>query len=260
MKTILLIFILLPFTKIFAQANLNLNLGISIRPAKEKYCELSLPSALNITEIGQHQLEAGFIYNRLNKWIHHLKIAGDPVINKNNSVLCYGFYQDAKGPNAIAYSNAAILFDKRLLSAIPQLSQASYWDSINFILAHEFAHFLQNTNQLQFDYTLPMLSTKIKELHADCVAGYLLQIHNEMNFNDSNNKIESLIKSLGAPHAIGTHGMAEDRLLATAYGIGSAVLEQNVGFYANTITSDKILRTCALRWAPTNLQKNKQVQ
>ncbi len=228
--------------------------GLMVRAADDHYCKLSLPESLKIVSRSSFPNETQFISNKIYNWVQAFKNANDPLIKQHNHVLCVGFYNDSISPNAIAYSNQAILFGPRLLSILPNLSSANYWDSLNFILAHEFSHYLQNLNQLKFEYQLPLLSTKIKELHADCMAGYILQSHSEMDFYSNDNKIADLIAKLGDSHSIGDHGTAQDRIRAVAYGIGAAELEAKMGFYADTTKVNKIIHTCALLSRPTNLK------
>lgn len=217
-----ILFILLVSASAFAK--------ISILAADGPYCSLVLPQELNILKtptvnvglvtLDLNALKALLTYS-LEKWMIELDISQDPVISTGGKPLCFGFYDDVKGANAVAYGDAAILFGKRLLEALPSMSAADYSDAVKMILAHEFAHSLQYRHNLKFDYILPLLSTKIKELQADCIAGYILRAHNEVDFVVQT-KLKTLITAIGDSHSVGDHGMAEDRILAFQRGIAFA--------------------------------------
>lgn len=225
---------------------------IEVLPAEGAYCTLILPQELNviktpIVNVGLVTLDlnaykAPLLYS-LEKWMIELDIARDPVISTNKKPLCFGFYDDIKGANAIAYKDEAVVFGKRLLNQLPAMSLADYSDAVKFILAHEFAHNLQYRHNLKFNYILPMLSVKIKELQADCIAGYMLRAHNEVIF-DTQVKLKTLIAAIGDPHAVGDHGMAADRELAFQRGISAASHDMLLGKKVFQVKSLDIINHC----------------
>lgn len=225
---------------------------ISVLAAEGAYCNLILPEGLSViaapaVNVGSVTLDLAALKEpltySLEKWMIEFDIAKDPVISTDQKPLCFGFYNDVKGANALAYKDEAIVFGARLLEELPTMSRADYNDAAKFILAHEFAHNLQFRHGLKFDYVLPMLSTKIKELQADCIAGYMLRAHNEVVF-DTQVKLKTLIAAIGDPHSVGDHGMAGDRELAFQRGMSFAAHDMLLGKKVFQVKSADIINHC----------------
>lgn len=244
--------------------SLSANAKISIIPASDPQCLSQIPMSLPIIRAPMINIEDGVtvktldlagqqvvLTNSLERWMIEMDIAKDPVISTNQRPLCFGFYNDVRGANASAYKDVAVVFGVRLLATLPAMSEATYAEAIKFILAHEFAHNLQWRHNLKFDYILPMLSTKKKELHADCIAGYLIRAHKEVNL-DSASKVRTLIAAIGDPHAVGDHGMAEDRIEAFQRGIESASFDILHQVKLHQVTSERMINYCKKFYPTTN--------
>lgn len=236
---------------------------IPIYSAHEPLCFLRLPQELKLIKPQQTFVSDGnnvflldlpsiqrTLTNSLEKWMIELDIAQDPVIETNQKALCFGFYDDKDGANALAYSDVGIVFGKRLLMELPVMSKATFTDATKFILAHEFAHNLQFRHGLKFNYILPMLSTKIKELQADCIAGYFLRAHNEVKL-ETQLQLKTLIEAIGDPHSVGDHGMAADRQAAFQAGISKASHDILLGKKAFQVKSIDIINHCEQHYKST---------
>lgn len=132
--------------------------------------------------------------------------------------LCVGFYEDGKKANAVAIEKDTILFGKNLYL---QLAQAQIRDElVKVVLLHELAHSIQNIHRI--DYSIPKfkaLSTRRKELVADCFAGTLFSmLQTEALDMNQAVRLELLWKVLGDAHPLGDHGVACQRRLAFLYG------------------------------------------
>ncbi len=250
MKTthLLLISILLvPSLKLLASDR------IYVKPAEDLYCSLLKPANLEIVNDVTHRFEyqKNLLVNALDKWLIEFDIAQDPIVRDSKNTICFGFYNDVYGPNAVAYGKYGIFFGVNLLSDLPAISQAKQDDTLKFILAHEFGHFVQNIYGLKFNYVLPMLSTKLKELNADCIAGYLLTLHREV-LPDSEKKLTEFVAALGDPHAVGDHGMATERTLAVARG--QKLANEHTQLFqlrVHQIKTQRIINACSQYYAPT---------
>lgn len=195
--------------------------------------------------------EYEFLLGKLNKWLVELDIAADPIVRNSDAPLCFGYYQEPHGPNAIAVGNIGILFGLNLMSEIHQMAGAKYRDSLVFVLAHEFAHYVQNRHRLRFNYKLPMYATKQKELHADCMAGYLVRAHQEVLFH-SQDDLKKFVASLGDAHAVGDHGLAEERVQALKLGISSASKDILSGKKVFQVRTADIIQHCSRQYIPVD--------
>ena len=148
-----------------------------------------------------------------------LEIARDHITD-NDRTICIGLFDDNKGANALAYGSDYILFGARLLQQMAGQLANHYHDAFYPILYHEFAHILQNMRGETYNYILPFLNIKNKELQADCIAGALLQRKGKMNFNQYLSA-QKLISHLSDEHIVGDHGVEAQRKAALAIGIFS---------------------------------------
>lgn len=202
---------------------------------------------------GSHILKTGEILSYAQNWTENFKRAQDSVILNNRQPLCVGLLQDMGAPNAVAYGRGYILMGVSLLGQMARLSggdRTLLRSTEKFVLAHEYAHFIQNLHGLKFNYILPMLSTKIKEQHADCMAAFLLRMSGEIP--DSRiPSIEAFIKTLADAHVVGDHGTSEQRLTAFRSGSALARLHMASGGRADNTTSSQLIQACGHYYRPT---------
>jgi hypothetical protein len=247
MKNILLLTVLLIPSLVFANGR------IQIKPANELWCSLALQNQVVLVKdlSPTLQIHQTILTNALDKWLIEFDIGNDPVVGDATQSLCLGFYNEESGPNAIAYGQTGILFGTALLAHLSETnSPENYWNNLKYILAHEFAHYLQNRFQLKFNYTLPMLSVKVKELHADCIAGYLVRMHKEA-LGDSQVAMAGFVASLGDSHAVGDHGLADDRMKAFDGGLRSSARDIILGKKPHQVSTSDIISHCSQFYAPT---------
>lgn len=212
---------------------------------------------LTVTENGQRQefsrlRTETFLFDLLIKWVDQLTTSSDPLFLKNVKPLCVGLYDDSKGANAVAIGDGQISFGAVLVARTLRTHGESAGQALTYVNAHEFSHILQARLGLRFDYGLPgqrleLLSTKVKELHADCMAGYFLETHRHIRF-DQQEKLESFVATLGDAHAVGDHGLPADRTQALREGARLAHLDRVIGITQVTATS--IASKCGLKYRP----------
>ncbi len=209
-----------------------------------------------ITQYSRLDVES-FLFEKAASWVNTFIASNDflfaPAAGAATTTLCLGMFDDVQGANALAIGDSQILFGRRLTAQIISGSDIAGL-SLTYILAHELAHILQVRHNLPFEYggagiILPMLSTKIKELHADCVAGYILEAHREIPEAYSS-AIEDFVKTLGDSHAVGDHGLPHDRSEALREGIRIAQIDRDFGVTLNQITSSRAIGACTLKYSP----------
>ncbi|MCB0422209.1 MAG: hypothetical protein KDD61_14520 [Bdellovibrionales bacterium] len=187
------------------------------------------------------------LVSRLREWTVTFDIAQDSVFNSSSSTLCLGAYNDEDGANAKAFRPGNyILFGLRLMTEISSNWKVDYSLGMDTILAHEFAHILQFRHGFSYPYTLPMLSVKIQELQADCIAGLILSLNHPLDL-DQRNEALRLLSILGDQHAVGDHGLAEQRKLAFYLGefYGRTLLKRNP--LKRHLTSTQMFGVCSQR-------------
>lgn len=190
------------------------------------------------------------IRSKLRAWDSSFIAAGDPLMRFSLVPICAGMYDDSDGPNAMAAGENFIVFGAHLTVHLQKTMKLPGQLAITGVLAHEFGHTIQNRHGLKFNYTLPMLSTKIKELHADCLAASILRIHNEFSVSDYQVG-ERLMHVLGDQHAVGDHGVSEERRLAFRRGINVGTMLLARGERVLTIESGDLVRECGQYYRPT---------
>lgn len=221
------------------------------------YCPVidsSIAVVITTSDDGSHFFQTQNLINSVSQWDSAFKGAGDLRLNLNKAPLCIGLMYDWGAPNAGALGTSFILMGQNLLHNISVESLGNIeLENITkkFVLAHEYAHYLQNLYQLKFEYILPMLSVKIKEQHADCMAAYMLRLNNQLN-DTLSNELEGFIASLADAHIVGDHGTAEQRVLA--YKSGSALSRLNAlsGKTVSTTTASDVIKACGNYYAPTS--------
>lgn len=229
------------------------------------YCQLNTDSRfpplkmdeLSVTENGARQdfsrvKTEKFLFDLLTRWVDTLIASNDPLFVNRPKPLCVGLYDDSKGANAVAIGDFQIAFGAVLVGRTLRTFLDSADHALTYVNAHEFAHILQARLGLRFDYGAPgsrltLLSTKIKELHADCVAGYLLEAHRQIPFTHQA-RLESFVRTLGDSHAVGDHGMPADRTAALQEGARLANLDRVVGM--TEIHASSIASKCGLKYRP----------
>lgn len=204
-----------------------------------------------VTEISRVSTEK-FLFDRLVGWVDGLIGANDPLFAGETRPLCVGLYDDARGANAVAIGDGQIAFGAVLTARILNQFGESAPAAITYVTAHELAHILQQRLGLRFDYGLPgrrleLLSSKVKELHADCLAGYLLETHRQIPFTQQS-QLEAFVRTLGDAHAIGDHGLPADRTAALREGARLAHLDRLVGMSA--VTAASAAAKCGLKYRP----------
>lgn len=248
MKTFLLIVVLVSSS--FSSATM-------IIPA---YNEIYCPRIDDIAQIvresdwGGHVFETYRVMSIVEEWNKSFMWATDTMIISNKTPLCVGLMDDKGAPNAGAVGTQYILMGVSLIEMLEtNYGKYSLQKSVNekFVLAHEYSHFLQNLYYLEFDYVLPMLSTKIKEQHADCMAAYILQLNQSLPV-ESTTALESFIIELADSHIVGDHGTSEQRIMAYKTGSGLAHLAKSSGATLTSTTTETIIKECGRFYVPTS--------
>ncbi|MBX3019749.1 MAG: hypothetical protein KF767_17820 [Bdellovibrionaceae bacterium] len=229
------------------------------------YCQLNSDSRfpplkideLAVTENGTRQefsrvKTEKFLFDLLAGWVDTLISSKDPLFVNRPKPLCVGLYDDSTGANAVAIGDGQIAFGAVLVGRTLRTFMDSADYALTYVNAHEFAHILQARLGLRFDYGAPgmrldLLSTKIKELHADCMAGYLLEVHRQIPFTHQA-RLESFVRTLGDSHAVGDHGMPADRTAALQEGARLANLDRVVGL--TQIHAASAASKCGLKYRP----------
>lgn len=234
--------------------------AMSLVPAyNENYCPNidAIAPVIRTSPNGEHLFETHRLMIMLGKWNDALIAAEDTVLAEKTSPLCVGLMDDGGSPNAGALGSQFILMGVTLLNKLETengVGTPAKEVKEKFVLAHEYAHVLQNLHRLKFDYTLPMLSTKIKEQHADCMAAYMMGLSNDIP-EELSNDLEFFIQELADAHIVGDHGTAEQRIAAYNNGRGIARVQKALlGKTLSTTTSTQLVRECAVYYTPTNLK------
>ncbi len=216
------------------------------------YCKKMLTGYTTYTEgyvnLEDFTVDAGLtiaeMQSELDKYVDHFNKSIDNHL-ETESVLCLGLYDDSKGPNAIAIGRSHIFFGVRLIKNLTLSNPSTAKDSISTILAHEFAHTLQNIRKENYNYVLPLLSTKIKELQADCITGALANDFSQVTLKQFYDSLE-LFNKIGAQHYIGSHGMSAQRQAAFALGFTQSnqslvpMNMRNTNYYFNICNQKEI--------------------
>lgn len=202
-----------------------------------------------------HLFETHRLLKVVEKWNKAFIDAGDAVLIGNSLPLCVGLMDDGGNPNAGAVGRQFLLMGVSLISMLENENGVGTEAKIakeKFVLAHEFAHILQNLHDLKFNYILPMLSTKIKEQHADCMAAYMLDVGYEIPLNLSSD-LELFIENLADAHIVGDHGTAEQRISAYRNGRALGGYQRVImGTSLSDITSTQLVQECGVHYRPTN--------
>lgn len=203
-----------------------------------------------------HLFESLRLIGIVNHWNQSFVRAGDTVVANNLTPLCVGLMDDGGQPNAAAVGQQFLLMGTSLIAMLEEADgagSAAQQLKEKFVLAHEYAHILQNLHGLKFDYVLPLLSTKIKEQHADCMASLMMGMNNEIP-EDLIVDLTLFIQQLADSHIVGDHGTVEQRLSAFNHGQGIArvqkILLKNT---LSTLSSSHLVRECGAYYKPTNL-------
>ena len=201
----------------------------------------------------------------LNNWANFFLNNGESQFKLK--MLCYGFYDDTNstGPNAFAYGDEAILVGTGMMASVrdhvneyinqnaqawsasqqQSLIQFSAYAAQEFVLFHEFAHFLQNLHQ--YSFTGP--TQKNQELNADCVGGMMQSMSRIANNQFS---VVDTVSAMMYAYALGDgdvnnfghHGFPDERQAAYAFGLQSAINLKNKGVDLSKLKSVQIIEIC----------------
>lgn len=183
-----------------------------------------------------------FISSKLKRMTSFLESQRDPLFFSDNS-LCYSAFQEERGVNAYSgYINNHhfIIFGNNLMKKL--VNDKHFQVEFDYILSHEFAHYLQNQLGLVFPHPLPLYASKLKELQADCIAGYLM-IMTKMIEVQNKAQLSELFELIGDRHAIGGHGEKSIRESAFQFGVNKALSYSFIRNYFHT--SAQIAQSCA---------------
>lgn len=164
---------------------------------------------------------------------HDLVLLGGPGGLLPHQV-CVGLYDDGDRPNAVALGQATILFGSSLFRKLERMPARS--ELLSMVVLHEFAHSLQNFHGEDYSVgqggqVLQLVSTRRKELVADCLAGALFaRQHPPLLSMTANQALADLFTYLGDAHAVGNHGMSCQRSLAFTHGQELARQPSRTGF------------------------------
>jgi hypothetical protein len=166
-------------------------------------------------------------------------------VPSQKSRVCVAIYRDPRG-NARATSGMDIFFG---ISKYRELSASRFggegsW-SAQALLAHEFGHLLQFAHGLSFDR---QRSNELKELQADCVAGFVMEAMLRPYYPYEPDKYRGPLRrefdSMGdrAYLAFDHHGSPEDR--EGAFMKGSALAENALQAGLLPLASRKVIEAC----------------
>lgn len=256
-KQIFLIFSLMVGVSAFAHPVVSTSASLYCRLTADSRYPLLAGESLGIRIAGQEfslsrTRTEEFLFSRLTGWVDTLRINGDPVFAETRKPLCVGMYDDSRGANAVAIGEGQIAYGAVLAAQAQRDFGAEADYAVTYIAAHEFAHILQHRLGLRFDYGTPgarldLLSSKVKELHADCMAGYLLEMHHQVPF-DRQDLVDRYVRALGDAHAVGDHGLPADRVAATKEGARMAHLDRVVGI--RDLQAVGLSARCGLKYRP----------
>lgn len=177
-----------------------------------------------------------------------LVAAKDLSVIMNLEPLCAGAYHDSQGANAMAIGAHNIFFGLNLIHDLQADWKVDAEIGMKVILAHEYAHIIQNRLAVPFNFPLKLWATKAKELQADCIAGTLMTFHSSKSgiLTES----DKLMKMLGDLHMVGDHGVYEERRKAIFFGMQKALEFMMKKKTANMITSRDMLNACSEKYPP----------
>ncbi|HPI40127.1 MAG TPA: hypothetical protein PLJ21_04940 [Pseudobdellovibrionaceae bacterium] len=254
LKPLLFIFLTI-FIPIISQAR------VSIYPA---YNLQSCPKIADLTVLGpvQYKLETPYstfhlsgedstktLIETLTPWSNFFEQSGDLIFKFRDINLCVGLYDDRKAPNAFAWKTQYVMMGISMAAQLEDIPRVQGKTSIQFVMAHEFAHFIQNQYDLKFNYILPMLSTKIQESHADCLAGMLLTYFEKYSITEMLGASETVL-TLADPHIVGDHGTKDQRKEALWNGISEGLKLKLKN--QKLVTAWDMANTCGQKYKFTN--------
>ena len=215
--------------------------ALTLRPfSRDQVCVYPERQVLNLT---LSPITDALLNLELDKYLRFLANQGDRVINSNVD-LCYGAFNEGKDLNAYSgfiNGHQFIIFGQNLLRNMLSSSDNQFAGEFSYIVAHELAHFFQNNLGLEFQHPLPLFQTKLKELHADCMAGYLMTATNQIStFRPI--ELDRIFTFVGDPHAVGNHGVKEKRVKAFTFGMNEYLSTSLIGGYRHN--SDVIAQAC----------------
>jgi hypothetical protein len=169
--------------------------------------------------------------------------AGDVMTLRNLNPVCIAVFDDSENMNAKAIGNDNIIFGLDLIHDLQASWNIDGETGIKAILAHEYAHLIQNRKELPFNLPLPNLATKVKELQADCLAGALLTFHSPKGNNLT--EPDKLMGFLGDHNCVGDHGTYEERKKAIYTGMQESLKFMLNNKTKNTLTSNDFVEACS---------------
>ncbi len=224
----------------------------------ENYC----PNIDTQVAVIRYSTQVDYLFESLrllgivNQWNKAFKEAGDLVLSSNTTPLCVGLMDDKGQPNAAAVGKYFLLMGTSLITMLEEQNGKNTIEKSvkeKFVLAHEYAHVIQNLHGLEFDYILPMLSTKFKEQHADCMASFMLSLNSEIP-DDQSLGLEAFIEQLADAHIVGDHGTKEQRIAAYRTGLGLGSIQKIIyGRNLSQFTTSQLILGCGEQYRPTNL-------
>lgn len=254
LKPMLFLFLII-FSSIFSQAR------VSIYPAYNlQFC----PKISDLTVLGPglYKFETPYstfhlsgeeatktLIETLTPWSRSFESSGDLVFKFRDLNLCVGIYDDRKAPNAFAWKTQFVMMGLSFAARLEDIPGVQGKTSTQLIMAHEFAHFIQNQYALEFNYILPMLSTKIQESHADCTAGMLLTYFEKYSISEMMGASETVL-TLADPHIVGDHGTKDQRKEALWYGISEGLKLRLKN--QKKVTAWDMANTCGQKYRFTN--------
>lgn len=116
-------------------------------------------------------------------WLTQLTAAGDARIT--GRTFCVGLWDDVAGANSFAAGGKWIYVGVRDLETMSKAHGAGLPATVEYTMGHEFGHALQQGEKLRFSGA----TARAAELHADCVAGYLMGLDRNAQYS----KISKLV-------------------------------------------------------------------
>ncbi|MCA9568735.1 MAG: hypothetical protein KC656_12875, partial [Myxococcales bacterium] len=103
-------------------------------------------------------------------WVEASERAGDASLAQE--VVCVGLFDDVKGANSMAVGGNWLLVGIRDLYTMYGVHGGDGLGAVEFTVGHELGHILQQKAGMVF----PGPTVRGAEVHADCMAGYLMGI------------------------------------------------------------------------------------
>jgi len=241
------------------------------------YKQTSLGFVLNLPILESNTISQGFLISKeeanlatfLSGWLDFFVNNGERKLQFKT--LCYGFYDDenSTGPNALAYGTEAMLIGTQMMKQIKVDIDAfvterfKYWNpnqqvnvkglksnaAQDFVIFHEFAHFLQNVH----GYAFSGPTAKMKELNADCVGASLFTLGRIANNLWSS---DDMLAGMMYAYALGDgnvtsskhHGFPDDRLNAFSVGMANVINMRNVKVDLTKLKSQEIIEACRIQY------------